>query len=269
MPSGLGSPLLCLGRIVAILALSLLTFTALAFILLFRLPGVVSLHAFYFHYIKNICGLRILVQGEMCAHDPILFLANHSSYLDYVILSDVILKGVFVAKIEIRRWPILGFLSQLTDVIYIDRTAKHQVTSQNEQIHKYLQRGHRVILFPEGTTSEGHHLLPFKTSLLANVYTKLEGGMVTIQPISITAIALDDIPLGRSFRSLYAWCGTMDLLTHLWIFLQLGRVTVEVMFHPPITGAEFQDRKELSRFCARVIQKGMSESIRGRCYAKT
>lgn len=269
MPSGLGSVALCVCRIVGILVLTLGTFSAAAFVIVCRLPGITSLHAFYFRYLTWICGLKVVVLGKMCTQRSVLFISNHSSYLDYIILSSLIIQGVFVAKVEIRHWPIIGFCSRLTDVIYIDRLAKNQVKLQNEKIHHYLQMGHRIILFPEGTTSDGQSLLPFKTSLFANVDMEIEGSLVTIQPISVTAVALDDIPIGRCFRSLYAWYGVMDFLSHLWIFLQLGEVTVEVMFHPPITSAEFKDRKEVSHYCSMVIQKGMSDAIRGRVATST
>ena len=85
-----------------------------------------------------------------------------------------------------------------------------------------------------------------------------------LQPISIACTALDGIPLGRGWRRLYAWYGDMDLAPHLWQVTKLGRLTVVVEFHAPVTVADFASRKALAQHCWAVVADGMARANAGR-----
>ena len=100
-------------------------------------------------------------------------------------------------------------------------------------------------------------MLPFKSALFSLAEIGRDGGPITVQPVSIAYTHLDGIPLGRHMRPFVAWYGDMDLLPHLWALLGLGRLTVHVDFHAPVTIADFASRKEMADYCQRVVGGGV------------
>ncbi len=96
---------------------------------------------------------------------PFFLVSNHLSYLDIVPLF-LNLRCTFVAKKEVRSWPVLGFMVKSVGVVFIDRTRKRDITRVNEILSNSLNKHQGMIVFPEGTTSAGTHILPFRASLL-------------------------------------------------------------------------------------------------------
>ena len=120
-------------------------------------------------------------------------------------------------------------------------------------IREQLDRYEKLILFPEGTSSDGRRVLPFKSPLF-------DAAMLTnsiVQPITIRYTHLNGIPVGYSSRSLFGWYGDMDLGPHLWNALSLGIFTVEVVFHEPIRADQFSNRKKLAVYCQKTVAKGL------------
>ena len=221
------------------------------------IPGI------YHRGCARILGFDIKVIGERATDGPILFVSNHSSYLDITVLGGLI-PGSFVAKSEVAGWPLFGYLAKLQRTVFIERKSKGTVDKQRDDIGGRLDQGDQLILFPEGTSSDGNRTLPFKTALFAVAARKVNDRPVTVQPVSITATGLDGLPMGFSFRSFYAWYGDMDLAPHLWsAFCQLG-MTIEVEFHRPVTIDEFASRKSLGEYCYRTISNGVAAAITGR-----
>ncbi len=133
-----------------------------------------------------------------------------------------------------------------------------------DDIRGRLESGDTLILFPEGTSSDGNRTLPFKTALFSVASLKVDGQPVTVQPVSVTATSLDGIPLGRSMRPVYAWYGDMELAPHLWRMVRLGRLTVRVEFHEPVTVDRFGSRKALAEHCWRAVADGVDRAVSGR-----
>ncbi len=210
----------------------------------------------------RIVGIRVVVEGEMSRARPTLFACNHTSYLDIMVLGSVI-RGSFVAKAEVRRWPLFGFLARLQRTVFVVRDRRH-AASQRDEILKRLEAGDNLILFPEGTSNDGNHVLPFKSALFAAATGTVGGRPVTVQPVSIAYTRLDGMPMGRSLRPFYAWYGDMDMATHLWQFAGLGQTTVVVRFHPAVTVAELGSRKALARYCEECVRQGVSADLSGR-----
>ncbi|MEI7607808.1 MAG: lysophospholipid acyltransferase family protein, partial [Rhodospirillaceae bacterium] len=154
--------------------------------------------------------------------------------------------------------------AKLQETVFIDRKAKREVAQQGETLVGRLMAGDSLILFPEGTSSDGNRVLPFKTALFAVASQRIDDRPLTVQPVSLTATALDGIPLGRMLRPLYAWYGDMDLGPHLWQFAKLGGVTVAVEFHPPLTVDDAGSRKALADQCYRAVRSGVSRAVAGR-----
>src|SRR3546814_11127808 len=107
-----------------------------------------------------------------------------------------------------------------------------------------LDAGDDLILFPEGTSGDGNAVLSFKSALFSAAARCPQGHPVTVQPVSIAYTRLDGLPLGRYLRPFFAWYGDMELGSHLWHAISLGRVTVVVEFHEPVTLEQFGRSEE-------------------------
>jgi lyso-ornithine lipid O-acyltransferase len=199
----------------------------------------------------RIIGLQVRVEGKAPSESAVFFVCNHVSYFDIIALGSVI-QANFIAKSEVAAWPIFGVLARLCGTLFIARrptAAKQHI----EAIRSRLGQAESLIMFPEGTSSDGSRVLPFKSSLFAAV----EGGEITVQPISIRYTRLNGMPIGRAFRPFYAWFGDMDLAPHLWSALSLGSAEVAIRFHPTVRASDFSDRKELAKYCHARIARGI------------
>jgi len=226
-----------------------------------RLPRV------YHRWSCRILGLRVKVKGEISPQRPALFVANHTSYLDIEILGSLI-DGSFIAKTEVAQWPLFGWLAKLQRSVFIDRRARH-AAHHRDSIRGRLDSGDRLILFPEGTSGDGNRVLPFKSALFSVAEYEGSAGPLTVQPVSVAYARLDGIPLGRSYRPFFAWYGDMALASHLWAMLGLGTAGIDVVFHPPVTLAQFGSRKALSEHCYRTISAGLASALAGRAQVLT
>ncbi|MDG5495774.1 lysophospholipid acyltransferase family protein [Niveispirillum sp. BGYR6] len=212
----------------------------------------------------RILGLNVVTQGRPVTDRATLFISNHSSYLDIPVLGSL-LPTSFVAKNEVGGWPLFGLLARLQRTVFVDRNARHRADEQRDSIAGRLQAGDKLVLFPEGTSSDGNRTLPFKTALFAVAATQVDGKPLTLQPVSVTATHLDGLPLGHAWRALYAWYGDMELPPHLWQLARLGgRIRVLVEFHPPVSLADFSSRKALADHCWRSVAAGVERAVKGR-----
>ena len=228
----MGSPFRALVRLSLYLGWTLLLLPVQALLVLLNLPLSRRLPRFYHRVCRRLIGLDVICRGEISDERPILFVANHTSYLDITVLGSLI-DVSFVAKAEIADWPLFGWLAKLQRSVFIERRASHSARHRDE-IGKRLDQGDALVIFPEGTTGDGNHILPFKSALFAVAERTVRGQPLTVQPISVAYVRLDGMPLGREWRAYYAWYGAMDMPDHLWQVLSLGKVSVEVTFHPPL-----------------------------------
>jgi 1-acyl-sn-glycerol-3-phosphate acyltransferase len=239
---------------------------------LLRLPLQRKIPKLYHGWCRALFGLHVELRGTICRNRPVLFTSNHSSYLDIMVLGSLV-QASFVAKSEIAGWPLFGWLARLQRSVFVDRRPT-QAAAHKDEIQRRLEQRDNLILFPEGTSSDGNRVLPFKSALFAVAQTRVHARdrlgrkgpeqPITIQPVSITAARLDGMPLGRTLRPLYAWYGDMDLASHIWHLASLGRVTVVVEFHPPFQPAETDSRKALAEHCWNDVARGVSAVVTGR-----
>jgi 1-acyl-sn-glycerol-3-phosphate acyltransferase len=213
----------------------------------------------YHRLICRLLGIRLVRRGAISMHRPTLFVSNHTSYLDIEIMGAAI-EGSFVSKAEVSHWPVFGWLAKLQRTIFVERADRIGAARQRDEIRARLDEGGNLILFPEGTSGDGVHLLPFKSTLFAAA----EDERVVVQPVSVVYRLLDGIPLGRFYRPFFAWYGDMAMAPHLWKMLGLGRLTVVMTFHEPVRLKDFGSRKVLSEHCARIIAEGMGVALAGR-----
>lgn len=247
------------GRIAAYLALTLPLMPVQAILVAFNSPRARRLPVVYHGWCCRILGITLERHGQPSAHRPTLFVANHSSYLDIEILGAVV-EGGFVAKAEVARWPMIGWLAKLQRAVFVERADRAGAARQRDEIRRRLDDGDNLILFPEGTSNDGIHVLPFKSAL----FSAAEDERVMVQPVSVAYQRLDGIPLGRFYRPFFAWYGDMEMAPHLWKVLGLGQLTVAMLFHAPVRLKDFGSRKALADHCRCEIGQGLALALAGR-----
>jgi 1-acyl-sn-glycerol-3-phosphate acyltransferase len=230
--------------------------------LLLRLKLAETLPMVVHRVVTRILDAKVVIKGEQCRQGAVLFVANHCSYADISIIGAHI-RGSFVAKAEVAKWPLFGLCAKLSRTVFVERRARY-AREQAEEMKRRFERGDRLIFFAEGTSSDGNRVLPFRSSLFATAEIEVKGKPVTVQPVSIAYTRLDGIPMGRHFRPFFAWYGDMDMFSHLWGIVGIGRPTVVLEFHKPVTIRDFPDRKALAAHCQAVVAAGVSSALAGR-----
>ncbi|MCU0827395.1 MAG: 1-acyl-sn-glycerol-3-phosphate acyltransferase [Tabrizicola sp.] len=192
-------------------------------------------------------GLKLVVHGRpMTASGATV--ANHSSWLDIFALNAVH-RVYFVAKSEVSEWPGIGWLARATGTIFIARKGV-EAKKQQEMFEARLHEGHRLLFFPEGTSTDAIRVLPFKSTLFAAFFAPALVRSMHIQPVTVVFHA----PEGEDPR-FYGWWGDMDFASHLLKTLAARRPgRVEVTFHPEVPVDAFANRKDLAQHCERVIR---------------
>ena len=257
----MGSTTLRVWRLALYLPFTLLLMPVQAIGIVLRQPWVTRFPRFYHRCCCHILGLRVRRLGRPTAVRPVLFAANHVSYLDITIFGSLI-AGSFIAKHEVAGWPLFGWLAKLQRSVFIDRQVRSTV-EQRDSIAGRLAAKEALILFPEGTSGDGNRVLPFKSALFS-VAEHAATGPVTVQPVSIAYTRVNGMPIGRRYRPLFAWYGEMAMAPHLWRVLGLGTIEVVVEFHPPTTLAACGSRKMLARYCQERVAGGLAGALTGR-----
>jgi 1-acyl-sn-glycerol-3-phosphate acyltransferase len=217
----------------------------------------------YHRMVARLFGIRVRVVGQPVTGEGVLLLANHTSWLDIVVLS-VVTPLSFVAKAEIAAWPFFGTLARLQRTVFVARERRARTGAIAEEIGARLAAGDCLVLFPEGTSHDGNLVLPFKSALLgAAEATRADGRHVTVQPVSAAYVGCQGMPMGREVRPFFAWFGDMEMVSHLWEALKTGPLDVTVEFHAPAT-LDTMNRKELAARARTQIQEGLSRALAGR-----
>lgn len=229
-------------------------------------PGARYLPVAYHRWLCHWLGIKITIEGRPARRHGVLFLANHTSYFDILILSTV-LPLAFVAKREVESWPFFGLLAKLQRTVFVERERRTKTLIHRDEMAQRLVHGDNLVLFPEGTSDDGNVILPFKSALIgvAELALKAKGGdPVVVQPISLAYRKLHGMPMGRQYRPFFAWYGDMELVTHLWDALCLGPIEVKLTFHPPVAAETQASRKAIALYCHRVIGNGIAEALASR-----
>ncbi|MEE8248549.1 MAG: lysophospholipid acyltransferase family protein [Alphaproteobacteria bacterium] len=246
----------------AVTGLTLLLLPLQLVFLLLRHPLATTLPVRYHRGVARILGLDVRVLGTRAAGRSVLYVVNHSSWLDIVVLSTV-LPGRFVAKKEVAKWPVVGILAWLQRTVFVARE-RHGVSRHRDELVACLETGDSLILFPEGTSSDGMGVLRFKSALFAVAEKPIAGASLCVQPISLAYTKLNGMPLGRHMRPFFTWYGDMSLGGHLWRALGLGPLTAVVQLHAPVRIEEHASRKEMAAHCQGVVAAGLSAALAGR-----
>ena len=176
-------------------------------------------------------GVRVHVHGEPSDARPLLITANHVSWLDISVIGSIMPLS-YIAKSEVAGWPIFGILAKLQRTVFVDRARRAKTGEAAGEIAERMKTGDVMVLFAEGTSSNGTHVLPFKSSLVGGAAKAIEAakGRATIQPLAINYTHLDGLPIGRFYKTQVAWYGDMEMASHLWWVLRHGVIDVHVAF---------------------------------------
>jgi 1-acyl-sn-glycerol-3-phosphate acyltransferase len=206
-----------------------------------RLPMI------YHRAILRILDVRVEVRGAVAGERPLLIVSNHISWLDIPVLGAVA-QASFVAKSEIRSWPVIGFLATLQRTLFVERERRHRTGKATSEIGARLSGGDAVVLFAEGTTSDGIRVLPFRSALMgaAREASNAEGGPVLVQPLAVRYTRRDGLPIGRAAMQAIAWVGDTDLVPHLAGILSGGPIDAVVSWGEPLAFHPTGDRKALA-----------------------
>ncbi len=234
-----------------------LTYACLCLLLLVRLverpvfglarPWTPHITQFVCRAAFPILGIGLKITGKPMDHHGAI-VANHSSWLDIFTLNAA-QRVYFVSKAEVAGWAAIGWLARATGTVFIARKGT-EAKAQQEVFEARLRAGHRLLFFPEGTSTDAIRVLPFKSTLFAAFYSHGLDRVLHIQPVTVMYHA----PQGADPRY-YGWWGQMAFAGHLLKTLATWRQGwVEVIFHPEVPVDAFADRKQLAAHCERVIR---------------
>lgn len=259
----IGSPLRGAFRLLSYLSVTLVLVPIYLLAVALRIRPIIRwMPVGYHRFVCIILGIRVRVHGQRSDVTPTLYVCNHVSYLDIKVLGGLI-PGSFVAKAEVATWPFFSTLAKAQRTIFIERTSG-KISHSRDEMMKRLDTGDNLMLFPEGTSSDGQRVLPFRSALFGVAQLRRDEKPIAVQSVAIAYTRLDGIPLGRYWRPLFAWFGDLDLVPHLWQMVCLGETEAVVTFFPPVDIDKLGDRKKLAEYCFRQVSGAVQAANSGR-----
>lgn len=248
---------------IAVITLALIPFQWLA--VRFALPARRRIPVLYHRMICALIGVRVRVIGQRNDQQPLMIVSNHISWLDISVLTSIA-PVVFIAKQEVASWPLFGLLARLQRTVFVNRTQRQKTADVNAEIGRRLAGGDPVVLFGEGTSSDGNRVLEFRSALVGAARDALaeHSNRVWIQPLSIAYTGLLGFPLGRQHRPLVAWYGDFELAPHFAGMIRRGGVDVTITWGTPVPFDEASDRKAITRALETDIRRMTVLALRGR-----
>jgi 1-acyl-sn-glycerol-3-phosphate acyltransferase len=229
------------------------------------LPGWGAIAVNYYRVLCKLLRIRVRVIGGRVHDRPALFISNHVSWADILVIGSVA-PVAFVAKSEVADWPLVGTSARLQRTVFVDRSRRHQTGDAIAEIVKRLASGTSVVLFAEGTSSDGNRVLPFRSALIGAVKeaaSRAEHGIL-IQPMSICYTDLNGIPMGRQHRPTVAWYGDLDFLPHIKAFIERGAIDAVVSYGDAVAADGTADRKAMTKSLEGAVRQITAATLRGR-----
>lgn len=239
-------------RLLSVLIWTFLCIPVQTLLLLLPGNGKSRFPCIYHAVLCRLIGLRVRVVGRPAVTAPVLFLSNHSSWLDIVVLGSV-LPAAFVSKAEVGTWPLIRTVARLGRTVFVSRS-RGRTGEEADGMRQRLRAGDSLILFPEGTSNDGARVLPFRSSFLA-----VAEAAVAVQPVSVVYDRLAGLPAGRRDRPLFAWYGDMEIGSHFWRLARAPGGRVTVLLHQPAAPEAFGNRKRLTAAVETVVAKGAAQ----------
>jgi 1-acyl-sn-glycerol-3-phosphate acyltransferase len=211
----------------------------------------------YHRIMRVLLGIRISVQGFPSSRRPLLIVANHTSWLDIVVISSF-LPVIFVAKSDVASWPIFGWLAQLQRSIFVSRDRRQPIHNTIGCIADALASGEIVAIFPEGTSTDGTDVFPFRSALIGAARETLRRAehlpAIFVQPVSVAYV-------GANRRSaVWAREDEIPFVSHLLQVISLRRIDVALTWGDPIPADMNSDRKALTKRLEAAIRQLVAEA---------
>jgi lyso-ornithine lipid O-acyltransferase len=211
----------------------------------------------YHRIMRGLLGLKIAVKGCPSSCRPLCVVANHTSWLDIIVISSF-LPVVFVAKHEVESWPFFGWLAQLQRSIFVNRHRRHRVYETIGRIADELLEGEVIAIFPEGTSTDGMGVAPFRPALIGAVHEAMRRekrhSPIYVQPISVTYV-------GRNRRSaVWALEDETPFFQHLLQVAGLRQIDVALAWGEPMPAYMTSDRKELAKRLEQCVRQMVAEA---------
>ena len=204
----------------------------------------------WFNTVCFIFGIKLKIEGTPHTDSQTLYVSNHLSYLDIPAIASV-LKASFVSRGDVANWPLFGYLARMGQTAYVARD-RSAVKKDSGAVNARIDRGESLIIFPEGTSTDGQDVLPFKSSLFSLVIGHANANM-HIQPMTlqVTGVNNGPTPQNQAERDIYAWHRNLDtpLFVHLWLFALSKGAHLNLQFHPAFPAQNYNDRKILAKAC--------------------
>ena len=235
-------------------------------LLALRSPARETFPVWYHRRCLKIFGIEVMVVGAPTQPRPVLFVANHISIFDIPVLGSI-MPACFIAKTEVAGWPMFGWCAKLQRTLFVDRRPS-QAGVQADPLALRLGAGDNMILFPEGISTDGQIVAPFKPAFFQAALDYAKDRPLLIQPLSISCIKIEGLPAGRAGRRTYGYYGDIALLPLLWGYAGYRRSTIRVEFHPAIVPHEVGDRKKIAALSYDAVARGVSLANSGRFAAE-
>jgi 1-acyl-sn-glycerol-3-phosphate acyltransferase len=203
----------------------------------------------------HVLGMRVTTIGAPSDLRPLMVVSNHTSYLD-VFLIGAQLTVSFTPKREVRNWPFIGWLCVLADCVFVERRPAHMEAARAEMA-KRIHAGRVLCLFPEGTTSNGKELKPFKSGFLSLA----EQFELPVQPASIAYTHIGHSIITDDMREMAAWVGDATFFDHFWNVLGMPGIRATIRWHAPLQLSDFTDRKALTKAAETLVTAGVMADL--------
>ena len=218
----------------------------------------------YWAALCRLLGLRVRVLGTDAKQPgvrPVVYAANHSSWLDVLVLGGV-LEACFVAKQEVGRWPVVRTVARLGRTVFVTRRPR-DTGRERDAMRSRLAAGDGLILFAEGTSNDGTRVLPFRSAFFS--VCDAEGpGRPLVQPVSVVYDRIGGLPVGRASRAVFAWYGDMELGSHFVQLMRFRGLRATVVLHEAWDPADFMSRKALAGAVWQAVADGAGALRQGR-----
>lgn len=215
----------------------------------------------WYGYMLWLLGIKVtVVNRRNLSKKQKIILSNHISYMDILVLG-AYFDCFFVAKMDIAGWPIFGFLAKVGGTVFITRQRQH-VKTQLDLLQTHVDAGQSLLIFPEGTTSNGTLVKPFKSSLLNAAFNAKKPPV--IQPVSLiyTHMNRKKMQTHRDYDHV-AWYDDMTLVPHLWQALRQKSFTAKVVIHPTLHVTEENNSKQMAHDAHHLVKEGFDHAFPG------
>lgn len=179
-----------------------------------------------------------------------MLVGNHSSWID-IFVANAVQPVRFVAKSDIRKWPLIGTLVTSVGTLYVERGNRHAISATNQEVSRAAQNGDLVGLYPEGTTTDGTYLLPFKS----NLFQPAIDNAMLIYPLGVTYTQ------NGAYTSRASYEGDTSLLTSFWWLASSGGIVANVLFAPMIPAAQFTSRQLLAHAVQNAVAQVTGQAV--------